>query len=90
MAECNGNAWDHCCYLGEHGICEFLEENAIPERKWSCMLRRTLGNWERVHLDPRYLDRVRPKLNDIGIDQNCGDWPRPGERCATCGVMGDG
>lgn len=88
---CRGTADDHCCWLGEHGVCEFLTEQApdrLSGRRWVCTLRAQLGSWERVHVDPRYLDRVKPKLAGMDIDVDCGDWPRPGERCGTCGGVG--
>jgi hypothetical protein len=78
---------DHCCYLGSHGVCRFLEENA-EGRRWSCTLRRELGSWQAVHSDSLYVETVKPKLVDIGITVDCGDWPSPGGACATCGVMG--
>ena len=85
--ECKGDQDDHCCHLGKYGVCEFL---ANANTRWVCTLREQLGSWERVHVDPRYIDRVRPKLGDIGIKVDCGNWPTPGETCATCGVTGDG
>jgi len=89
---CRGNLDDHCCWLGKHGVCSFLNEQEPDEngRRWVCSLRARLGSWERVHVDPRYLDSVKPKLVDIGVGVDCGDWPTPGQRCGTCGVIGDG
>jgi hypothetical protein len=78
---------DHCCYLGSHGVCQFLEEN-VEGRRWSCSLRRKLGSWQAVHSDPLYVEAIKPKLVDIGVTVDCGDWPPPGVSCATCGVMG--
>lgn len=88
---CLGNLDDHCCHLGKYGVCEHLADvHPVTGRRWICTLREQLGSWERVHVDPRYLDNVKPKLDDIGITVDCGDWPTPGQTCATCGVIGDG
>lgn len=86
MATCSGNSDDHCCYI-KGKACIFLEKNTIPGRKWSCGLRRELGSWSEVHKDERYLQEVKPKLDELELP-NCGDWPRPGETCAECGVTG--
>lgn len=70
MRTCHGNGEDHCCYVrGE--VCEFLEENTIEGRRWVCGLLRELGSWDKVHEDPRYIDRVQPAWD--GFD--CGTWP---------------
>ena len=85
-ATCHGNGPDHCCTF--QGVtCTHLEENTVEGRRWACGLRRELGSWEAVYADARYED-VRTKLRDIGITVDCGDWPTPGETCATCGVTG--
>lgn len=78
---------DHCCHLGAHGVCQFLVEHTAG-RRWACGLYVELGSWEAVHVDPRYVASVRPKLDDMGLDVDCGDWPRPDEICGTCGVIG--
>ena len=83
MAICNGQNDDHCCWLGRHGQCKFLAEN-VNGRRWSCSLRANLGSWEAVHTDVRYMSEIQPIVRElVGVD--CGDWPRPGELCHTCG-----
>lgn len=89
--KCHGNGADHCCYLGKYGPCEHIEENTVPGRRWSCGLFRVLGSWEAVHADARYLKDVKPKLEDIGLGVDCGEWPQalvplPKGRCC----WGDG
>lgn len=74
---CHGNNPDHCCHLGEYGVCEYLEEYTVPGRRWACGLFRELGSWEAVYADARYrgseakrfMDRVFPGFG-------CGDWPQ--------------
>lgn len=87
MGLCTGNSEDHCCYALGGVACRFLEENTVEGRRWACGLRRELGDWSKVHSDPRYLAHVKPYWNKVGM-VDCGDWPRPGEACATCGVTG--
>lgn len=87
---CAGTSDDHCCHLGAAGVCRYLEENTVPDRRWACGLRRVLGSWEKVHTNKRYLNDVKPVLTEIGVTVDCGDWPPPGETCGTCGVTGDG
>lgn len=84
-ATCDGLAADHCCYLGAAGVCRYLERDTVPGRRWACGLRRELGSWDAVHADPRYLADVMPTVQNL-VAVHCGDWPRPGETCATCGV----
>lgn len=88
-ATCAGLTEDHCCYLGRHGVCPYLEEGTIPGRRWACGLRRELGSWDAVHADDRYLTTVRPCWDEVGM-VDCGDWPPPEVPCGTCGVMSDG
>ena len=73
---CHGNGPDHCCSLGEYGVCVFLEEGTVPGRRWACQLRRELGSWEQVHKDDRYRRKIKPLLTDIGVNVDCGDWPQ--------------
>ena len=87
MATCNGNSDDHCCYI-KGKQCKHLEENTVPGRRWACGLFRIFGSWGAVHESDGYLTDVKPDLEDIIGDTNCGDWPRSGERCATCGAEG--
>ena len=86
MATCNGNEEDHCCYL-KGKVCEYLEENTVPGRRWVCGIRKKYNSWEETHHDPDYTRDIKPLLNDIGIT-NCGEWPRQNEKCAICGVIG--
>lgn len=86
MPRCDGNSEDHCCYLGKHGVCNFLEENTVPGRRWACGIYRHYGSWSKVHNSNIYLEFIRPKLNEMDIEQNCGDWPPSGTACGTCGV----
>ena len=85
---CQGNSDDHCCYLGEQGVCRYLEENTVPGRRWACGLRRQAKSWEKVYTYKRYQKNIRPALDKMGIKENCGDWPPPGETCNTCGMNG--
>jgi len=84
--ECLGRNLDmHCCWTG--GIaCEFLEENTEPGFRWTCGLRRELGDWDKVLADPRYLNGPGAFLGPKDI--NCKDWPdeTKGQRCKGCGV----
>ena len=82
MKYCHGNNEGHCCWLGGV-LCPFLEENTVEGRRWACGLFRELGDWELVHEDHRYIDKVLPlwMARDelrIWADQGCGcgDWPQ--------------
>lgn len=87
--QCPGDTADHCCYLnGER--CHFLEEGTVPGRRWACGLYRELGSWQKVHIDPRYLQTVKPGWAGTGIENyECGQWPPPGVTCPVCGGVGD-
>lgn len=83
---CQGrNNEEHCCYV--HGeVCPHLEENTEPGFRWSCGLRRELGNWDAVLADPRY-----PK-DSWAPGVNCRDWPEGPAKyrgCNTCGACKD-
>ncbi len=83
---CQGrNQEEHCCYV-KGKVCQWLEENTEPGYRWSCGLRRELGNWDAVLADPRYpADSWAPGVN-------CRDWPEgPPEwrGCNTCGACKD-
>ena len=54
MSECHGNADEHCCFVGEHGLCDYLEENTVPGRRWACGLLRKYGTWDAVNHSPEY------------------------------------
>ena len=84
MAECHAGE-GHCCWLGSHGVCEYLRDDG-PGR-WVCTFRERLGSWEAVHADPEYRATVGPIVFAL-VGVYCGDWPRPGETCAECGVSG--
>lgn len=72
MSICHGNGADHCCYVNG-AVCPFLEVDTVPGRKWACGLLRELGDWDKVHNDPRYLEHVRPVWYAAGVD-DCGDF----------------
>ena len=77
MATCHGTGDEHCCSLGEYGTCHFLRDDGPDAaRRWVCTLREEHGNWADVHTDARYLAEVRPKLDEIGVKQHCGNWPQ--------------
>ena len=85
-----GTASDHCCYLREHGVCTYVRPKTDDdEYQWKCSLRTDLGSWEAVHSSQEYQSNVKPKLIEIGIQQDCGDWPPPGQTCKTCGQVGE-
>ena len=80
---------DHCCYLGPFGVCPALRDDGPDaSRRWVCTLREREGSWPRVHGSVAYIaSGIEAIVHDlVGVD--CGDWPRPGETCATCGVVG--
>lgn len=85
---CDGTGSGHCCWLGG-SVCDYLEENTVPGRRWACGLLRELGSWDLVYADPRY-EAVRQALdrNPSLVGVVCGDWPRPGETCGECGAVG--
>ena len=80
---------DHCCYLGPFGVCPALRDDGPDaDRRWVCTLREREGSWARVHGSAAYIaSGIEAIVRDlVGVD--CGDWPRPGETCHTCGVTG--
>ena len=79
---------EHCCWLGDRGVCPHLEEGTVPGRRWACGLLRRLGSWEDVHASPEYVRDVRPAWDERGYTVDCGTWPPPGETCAACGQVG--
>lgn len=82
MSACHGNGEGHCCHLGAHGVCQYLEESTVSGRRWACGLFRELDSWPAVHSDERYLSNIKPKLRAAGIREDCGNWPDD-ERRAT-------
>ena len=89
MASCEGTSDDHCCYLGAYGVCEHLEENTVPSRRWACGLLVTYGSWDAMYESAEYVE-VRRRLRAVGVAEDCGDWPASGKKCGTCGVVSDG
>ena len=85
IGACEGNAADHCCYVGGEP-CPFLEENTVEGRRWACGLYRELGNWDAVLASGGYQKHVAPTFDPIGI--NCRDYPAKGVFCGTCEVRG--
>ena len=87
MTTCLGTPDSHCCNIGDLGVCGFFEPDD-PSRpgQGSCQLRRRLGSWDKVHESDDYRPVGVIVRDMVGVD--CGDWPTPGERCATCGVTG--
>ena len=73
------NNEDHCCYVNS-AACEFLEEHTQPGFRWSCGLRRELGDWNAVLKDPRYVNGPGAVFGPKGI--NCRDWPDKDSHCA--------
>ena len=64
-------------------VCPFLEENTEKGFRWSCQLRRELGNWDAVLNDERYKNGPGAHFGKQGI--NCRDFP--GEEyngCSQC------
>lgn len=85
---CDGNYLDHCCYV-DGVACRFLEEGTVRGRHWACALMREHGDWKKVHVDPRYLEHVKPAWERSALKgQDCGDWPAKGVQCPSCGVIG--
>lgn len=86
---CSGNTEQHCCELNGR-VCHFLEENTVEGRRWACGLYRELGNWQKVHIDPRYIKTVKPEIDKTPlVGLNCGEWPRQGVKCLACGGVGE-
>lgn len=86
MAQCQA-ADGHCCWI-VGGVCPLLRDDGPgASRRWVCTLRERLGSWQAVHTDPEYLRTVGPVVMEL-VGVYCGDWPRPGETCAECGVTG--
>ena len=73
---CNRNLNDHCCWL--NGVaCPHLETNVEQGFKYSCGLRRRLGNWEDVYVSEEYKKDVLPTLNRKITNfktNRCGDY----------------
>ena len=88
MATCGATATAHCCHLGPAGVCPYFDPAPPPEAGGHCSLRRQYRSWETTYFDPRY-SWVKEQLVSLGYSgMNCGDYPRRGEHCNTCGVTG--
>jgi len=88
MSECRAQD-DHCCHLGSFGVCPALRDDGPgAERRWVCTIREAEGSWAAVHVAKAYAaSGIRAAMRDLtGVD--CGDWPRPGQTCHTCGAIG--
>ena len=88
--ECLGrNLDDHCCHLGDFGVCRYLEENSEQGYRWSCGLRRELGDWDAVLADPRYQRDVQPFFDwyksEFKIRTSCKEYPKR-IGCNLCGA----
>jgi hypothetical protein len=87
MSTCQGNIKDdHCCWINGK-VCKFLKHYPTEKRIWSCGIREKYNSWEETYQDLDYIKDVKPILDEIDIP-DCGDWPRPNEQCAICGVIG--
>jgi hypothetical protein len=78
QVQCQGTEDDHCCYIDD-GVCQYYDGE--------CSLRRELGSWSAVYADSRYVNDVKPHLEEADT-VDCGDFPGPGKTCAICGVTG--
>lgn len=72
---------DHCCWLLGNP-CHYVVNN-----KCSLLVRE--GSWEEVYKTEEYVNDVKPKLEFIRKGMNCNDFPFVGEKCATCGSIGE-
>ena len=81
MVVCTGrgdSVGSHCCFVGG-SVCEFLVDNGIPgDKRFRCGLMLELGDWDKVHADPRYA----PLAIHWKGQSLCGDWqPKVGVCC---------
>ena len=86
--QCQASA-DHCCNLGPFGVCPALRDDGPnADRRRVCTIREHEGSWAAMVTAKAYrLSGIADIVRDlVGVD--CGDWPRPGETCHTCGVTG--
>ena len=79
---CDGNSDEHCCWV-DGQECLYVEENTVEGRRWSCGLRRELGNWDDVLASDRYQENVAVHFEPKGID--CKSWPPAHRKCTDCG-----
>jgi len=69
---------DHCCFVAGK-VCKFLVDNDTPgDERFRCGLMLELGDWGKVHADPRYA----PLAMHWKGQPLCGDWqPKAGTCC---------
>lgn len=73
---CHGNGKKHCCWI-EGEVCEYLEENTVPGRRWACGLYREMGSWDAVHKSKEHKDlRNKTWKGTKAYKLLCGDWPQ--------------
>lgn len=84
-----GTAKEHCCMF--NGVeCPFVAPAARERFEWQCNLKVKYGTWEEVHNSPEYLTFIKDQFVKIGRpDMDCGDYPIKGEKCHTCGRVGE-
>ena len=85
MSICTGNSRDHCCYF-KGVVCKYLEENTIPNRRWSCGLFRVYQDWDKVINSDKYKKFVQPLYDTVPelAGMNCRDWPESDDNCIMC------
>jgi hypothetical protein len=85
VAVCTGRgdaSGGHCCWI-KGKVCEFLIENPSgvqtpdQDRRFACGLMVELGDWDKVHADPRY----NPLAIVFAPEGLCGDWQ---DKAGTC------
>ncbi len=54
VPECTGNRDTHCCYLAGGVVCDHLQENTVPGRRWACGLLVKYGSWAAMNRSPEY------------------------------------
>lgn len=89
MVACLGTTDNHCCWLGGPGQCQYLQKN-FETKEIACGLMVELGTWENVYADSRYINNVKPHLENYRPGLDCGEYPWPGKRCDACGVENNG
>ena len=82
---CLGRNQDKICCVVRGEPCRFLEENVEDGFRWSCQLRRELGDWDAVLEDSRYKKHIAGSWAD-GI--NCRDWPEGPDKHRGCNLCG--
>ena len=84
--KCLGRNLEDICCITSDWVCPFLEEYTQPGFRWTCGLRRELGDWDSVLKDERYINGPEKKLARFKV--NCKDWPDEtlGHGCAKCGA----